>query len=41
MCNKAVDDYHHTLKFVPECYKAQQISDEPVDGYPSTIKFSS
>ena len=24
MCNKAVDNYHHALEFVPKCYKTQK-----------------
>ena len=41
MCNKAVDDYSHTLEFVPECYKTQKMCDKPVNTYPSTIKLVS
>ena len=39
MCNKAVDNYRHALKFVSECYKTNKICDKAVDSYPSTMKF--
>ena len=39
MCNKALDNYPHTLGFVPECYKTQNMCDKAVDAYLSTIKF--
>ena len=39
MCNQAVDNYAHTLEFVPEHYKTQEICDKVVNTYPSTIKF--
>ena len=42
MCNKAVGNYPHALKFVPECYKTQKIfkmCGKAVDTYRSTIKF--
>ena len=38
MFNKAVDNYHHALEFVPEYYKTQKMSEKAVDTYPSTIK---
>ena len=31
MCNKAVDTYPSTIKFVPECYKAQEMCHEAVN----------
>ena len=39
MFNKALDNYHHELEFVPEYYKTQKMSEKAVDTYPSTIKF--
>ena len=39
MCNEEVDNYSHTLEFVPECYKTQKTSEKSVSTYPSTIKF--
>ena len=39
MCDKAVDNYFHTLEFVPECYKTQKMCDKAVDTHPSTIQF--
>ena len=39
MCNQAVDNCAHTLEFVPERYKTQEICDKVVNTYPSTIKF--
>ena len=39
MCNKAVDNYFHTLEFGPKCYNTQKICDKVVTTYPSTIKF--
>ena len=39
MCNKAVENYPHTLEYVSECYKTQKMFDKAVDTYPSTIKF--
>ena len=38
MCSKAVDNYHHALEFVSECYRTE-FCDEAVSTYPSTIKF--
>ena len=31
MCSRAVHNYAHALEFVPECCKAQELCDEPVD----------
>ena len=39
MCNKAVYNYPHALKFVPECYKTQKTCDKIVKTYHPTIKF--
>ena len=39
MCDKAVDYYPHALKFVPDCYKIQNMCDKAVNTYPSTIQF--
>ena len=30
MCDKAVNTYHSTIKFVPECYKTQEMCDQAV-----------
>ena len=39
MCNKAVDNYTHTLKFVSVCYKTQKMYNKAVDTSPSAIQF--
>ena len=39
MCNKAVDNYHHALEFVIECYKTQKMCDKVVNTYPSAKEF--
>ena len=39
MCNKAVDNYPNALKFVPECYKTQEMCDKVVNTHSSTIQF--
>ena len=39
MCDKAVDNYHHALKFVCEWYMTQKMCDKAVDTHPSTIQF--
>ena len=31
MCNKAVNTYPSTIRFVPECYKAQDVCDKAAD----------
>ena len=33
MCNQAVDNYTHALKFVPYCYKAQEMCDKVANTY--------
>ena len=33
MCDKAVDTYHSTIKFVPECHKTQEMCDKAVDTF--------
>ena len=38
MCDKAVDNYPHTLEFVPECYKIQKTCNKAVDTPPTRIK---
>ena len=39
MYDKAVDNYHHALKFVPDCYIIKKICDKAVDTCHSTIQF--
>ena len=39
MCDKAVDNYPHTLEFAPECYKTQKMCGKAVDAYPSIVKY--
>ena len=39
MCNKAVDNYPHALKFVTDCYKIQKMCYIAVNTYPSTMQF--
>ena len=34
---KAIDNYLHTLKFVPDCYITQKMCDKGVNTYPSTL----
>ena len=38
MCNRAVDNDPHTLKFNPNCYVTQKMSDKAVNTHHSTIK---
>ena len=38
MCDKAVDNYPHTLKCVPDCYMIQKMCDKAVNTHPSIIK---
>ena len=38
MSSKAVDRYHHVLKFVPDCYITQNMSDKAVNTHPSTVQ---
>ena len=33
MCNQAVDNYTHALKFVPYCYKTQEMCDKVANTY--------
>ena len=40
MCDKAVDNYPHELKFGPGCYTTQKMCDKAVKTHPSTIPFS-
>ena len=39
MCDKAVDNYRHELKFVPSCFKIQDMCYKVVNTYPCTIQF--
>ena len=39
MCIKAVENYPHTLEFLTELYKAQNMCDKTVDTYPSAMEF--
>ena len=39
MCNKAVDNYHCVLEFVPECFKTQEMCNKVVSTLSSTIQF--
>ena len=39
MCDKAVDNYPHALKFVSECYITQKMCDKAVNTYHSTLQF--
>ena len=39
MCNKAIDNYPHTLEFVPQCYMTQGMCDKVVNTHSSTIEF--
>ena len=39
MCDKIVDNYPHTLNFVPDCYKTQEICDKTVSTHHCTIQF--
>ena len=36
---KAVDNYPHALKFVPDCYKTQTMCGKAANIYHSTIQF--
>ena len=40
MCNKAVDNYFHSLEFVPECFMTQEMCHKAVNIYFSTITFA-
>ena len=39
MCDKALDNYPHALKFVPDCYMTQKMFDKATNTHPPTIKF--
>ena len=41
MCNKAVGNYPHALKFVPDCHITQKLCDKAVNLHHSTIQFVS
>ena len=38
MCDKVVDNYPHALKFVPDCYMAQNMRNKTVNTHHSTIQ---
>ena len=40
MCNKAVDNYFHSLEFVLECFMTQEMCHKAVNIYFSTITFA-
>ena len=39
MCDKAVGNYPHALKFVPDCHITQKLCDKAVNLHHSTIQF--
>ena len=39
MCDKGIFENGGTLKFVPDCYKNQQMYDKAVDNYPHALEF--
>ena len=39
MCDKSVDNYFDTLKFLPDCYITQKNCDKAVNIYHFTIQF--
>ena len=39
MCNKAVDNYPHGLKFVSDCYKTRIMCDKDISAFPSIMQF--
>ena len=39
ICDKAVDNYSHALKFVLECYKTQNMCGKTVNTSPSSTQF--
>ena len=39
MCNQAVDKYADSLKYVPECFKTQEMCDKAADIHLSVIQF--
>ena len=41
ICNKADDNYPHTLEFVPECFTTQEMCHKVVSAHSSTIQFVS
>ena len=38
MCNISVDNYVHSLEFVPYCYKTQKMCNKAVDTSPSAMQ---
>ena len=41
MCNKALGNYVHALKFVPDQYKTQEMCNKTVDAHHATMKYVS
>ena len=39
MCKHGVEKLPFVIRYVPDCYKNQQISDKAVDNYLYTLKF--
>ena len=39
MCDKALDNYPHALKFVPDFYKTKKMFDKVVSSHPCSIQF--
>ena len=37
MCDKTVNNYSYTLKFVPECYMTQKMCDNAVSTHHFTV----
>ena len=39
MCDKAIPENGGTLKFVPDCYKNQEMCNKSVENYPHALEF--
>ena len=39
MCNRGVKNYAHSLKFIPNQYKIQEMCVKAVNNYPSRLLF--
>ena len=39
MCDRAVGNYPHTLRFVPECCKTHKMFEKAVGTHPSTTEY--
>ena len=39
MCDKALDNYYHAIKFVLNCYMTHKMCEKAVNTHPSTIQF--